>query len=168
VIWLAQSEAINIGVPGQSRSRGYAQGRTPAHEHSQRAQPETSISCTGGHADFVESSPQQSGLILNDGKLTAADLLEVGKAPHMIFLNACESGRMRGPTSSDARATHFVGQVGLAEGFLLSGIANFIGTYWPVNDLAALRFAHTFYQPTNRCSSVRERDRQLDHKSLTG
>ena len=63
----------------------------------------------------------------------------------MIFLNACESGRMRGPTSSDARATHFVGQVGLAEGFLLSGIANFIGTYWPVNDLAALRFAHTFY-----------------------
>jgi hypothetical protein len=98
-----------------------------------------------GHADFVESSPQQSGLILNDGKLTGADLLEVGKAPHMIFLNACESGRMRGPTSSDARATHFIGQVGLAEGFLLSGIANFIGTYWPVNDLAALRFAHSFY-----------------------
>jgi CHAT domain/FHA domain len=98
-----------------------------------------------GHADFVETSPQQSGLILTDGKLTAADLLEVGKVPHMIFLNACESGRMRGPISANARATHFVGQVGLAEGFLLSGIANFIGTYWPVNDLAALRFAHTFY-----------------------
>jgi glutathione S-transferase len=80
-----------------------------------------------------------------DGKLTAADLLEVGKAPHMIFLNACESGRMRGQSSNGPRPTHFGGQVSLAEGFLLSGIANFIGTYWPVNDVAALKFAHTLY-----------------------
>jgi pSer/pThr/pTyr-binding forkhead associated (FHA) protein len=50
-----------------------------------------------GHADFVELKPEESGLILKDGRLTAADLLEVGKVPQMIFLNACESGRRELP-----------------------------------------------------------------------
>jgi pSer/pThr/pTyr-binding forkhead associated (FHA) protein len=101
-----------------------------------------------GHADFVELKPEESGLILKDGRLTAADLLEVGKVPQMIFLNACESGRMRGPggeAANGAKPAQFVGQVSLAESFLLNGIANFIGTYWPVNDAAALKFAGTFY-----------------------
>jgi len=35
--------------------------------------------------------------------------------------------------------------VSLAESFLLNGIANFIGTYWPVSDSAASRFANAFY-----------------------
>jgi hypothetical protein len=77
-----------------------------------------------GHADFVKASPQESGLILNDGRLTAADLIEVGKAPQMIFLNACESGRMRGPGPNGPRAAHFVEQVRFAHTFsgsLLAG-----------------------------------------------
>jgi hypothetical protein len=101
-----------------------------------------------GHADFVELKPEASGLILKDGRLTAADLIEVGKVPQMIFLNACESGRIRGSSDGSAdkaQTPRFVGQVSLAESFLLNGIANFIGTYWPVNDAAALKFAGTFY-----------------------
>jgi hypothetical protein len=102
-----------------------------------------------GHADFVELKPEASGLILKDGRLTAADLIEVGKVPQMIFLNACESGRIRGGPNGGAAegagAPRFAGQVSLAESFLLNGIANFIGTYWPVNDAAALKFAGTFY-----------------------
>lgn len=35
--------------------------------------------------------------------------------------------------------------VGVAESFLLHGVANFIGTYWKVDDVAAQRFAATFY-----------------------
>ena len=101
-----------------------------------------------GHADFVELKPEESGLILNDGRLTAAQLIEVGKVPHMIFLNACESGRIRGWGGGAADAKNpprFVDHVSLAESFLLIGIANFIGTFWPVNDAAALKFAATFY-----------------------
>ena len=101
-----------------------------------------------GHADFVESSPEASGLILRDGRLTAADLLELRTVPQMIFLNACELGRLRGDPgdrSGGAKMSAFVGQVSLAESFLLNGIANFIGTYWPVNDTAASRFANAFY-----------------------
>jgi len=101
-----------------------------------------------GHADFVESSPETSGLILRDGRLTAADLLELGTVPQMIFLNACESGRLRGTPGEQAggaKQSTFVGHVSLAERFLLSGIANFVGTYWPVSDNAASRFANAFY-----------------------
>jgi len=101
-----------------------------------------------GHADFVESSPEASGLILRDGRLTAADLAKLESAPQMIFLNACQSGRMRGTPSNpttDVRRSTFAGHVSLAEGFLVNGIANFIGTYWPVDDVAASRFANAFY-----------------------
>jgi hypothetical protein len=105
-----------------------------------------------GHAEFVVMRPEASGLILSDGIVTAADLVKIdtNSVPRMIFLNACESGRMRGPIPigtaiGNNKPSHFAGQVSLAEGFLLAGIANFIGTYWPVNDMAALQFAITFY-----------------------
>ena len=35
--------------------------------------------------------------------------------------------------------------VGLAEAFMRGGVANFLGTYWPVGDAAAEAFARTFY-----------------------
>jgi pSer/pThr/pTyr-binding forkhead associated (FHA) protein len=102
-----------------------------------------------GHADFVEAQPEASGLILRDGRLSAADLLEIGNVPQMIFLNACESGRIRGanPQADDpaVKTPHLLDHVSLAEGFLVNGIANFIGTFWPVNDVAAFQFASVFY-----------------------
>jgi len=52
---------------------------------------------------------------------------------------------MRGAPGDGSRRSTFAGHVSLAEGFLLNGIANFIGTYWPVNDMTASRFATTFY-----------------------
>jgi CHAT domain-containing protein len=35
---------------------------------------------------------------------------------------------------------------GFAEAFLRGGVANFIGTWWPVSDAAAARFAGVFYE----------------------
>jgi CHAT domain-containing protein len=35
--------------------------------------------------------------------------------------------------------------VGLAEAFMRGGVANFLGTYWPVGDDSAEVFASTFY-----------------------
>lgn len=35
--------------------------------------------------------------------------------------------------------------VGLAEAFLRGGVANYVGTYWPVGDEPAGRFAQAFY-----------------------
>jgi len=101
-----------------------------------------------GHAQFVEQRPEDSGIILRDGTLTAADMAEISMVPHLIFLNACESGRLRGAeeAAGDPALAQVGGQASLAEGFLRRGVANFIGTYWPVNDAAALTFATTFYR----------------------
>lgn len=104
-----------------------------------------------GHADFDEANPTNSGLICSDGRLLAADIAGLTSMPQLIFLNGCESGRLRG---GPAHGTSLSGQqfsalqssVGLAEGFLMSGLMNFIGTYWPVDDLGATRFAQTFYK----------------------
>lgn len=101
-----------------------------------------------GHADFSPDRPGEGGLILSDGHLTAAHMHDVGKVPQLIFLNACESGRLRGPAdeaSRDAALSVVPQNVGIAESFLLHGVANFIGTFWKVDDAAANGFAATFY-----------------------
>ena len=36
-------------------------------------------------------------------------------------------------------------EAGLAEAYLRGGVANYMGTYWPVNDAAAMAFAEEFY-----------------------
>lgn len=100
-----------------------------------------------GHADFDEDNPSESGLILNDGRLHAVDLEDLNGFPQLVFLNACESGRIRGEGSCDAIEAQRSALVSLslAEGFLAMGAANFVGTYWPVNDIAASEFAMAFY-----------------------
>jgi lysophospholipase L1-like esterase len=123
-----------------------------------------------GHADFDEARPSESGLICQDGRLTAAALQDIGRLPRLIFLNACESGRLRQGAADGERAPKalFGANVTLAESFLISGIANFIGTYWPVNDAAAMRFASVFY--TNlldgRAMSVALREARREIRSL--
>src|SRR5690606_3375007 len=36
--------------------------------------------------------------------------------------------------------------VAFAEAFLRGGVANYVGTFWPVGDVPALTFARTFYR----------------------
>ena len=104
-----------------------------------------------GHAFFDAATPGRSGLVCSDGDLTGQDLESLARLPSLVVANACESGRVRrGATrtrrGSGERATEaLAGRVGLAESLLRGGIANFIGTYWPVGDSAALAFAEVFY-----------------------
>ena len=99
-----------------------------------------------GHADFSVSNPGEGGLVLSDGRLTAADMQSIGKMPQLIFLNACESGRLRGSGAApDASVGMLSPSIGIAESFLVHGAANFVGTFWKVDDIAADSFAATFY-----------------------
>ena len=97
-----------------------------------------------GHAFFDTSSPASSGVLCAGGRvLSGSDLASLDALPALVFFNACESGRVRqmGRVSRAlARGT------GLAEAFLRGGVANFIGTWWPVADVAASRFAVNLYQ----------------------
>ena len=110
-----------------------------------------------GHADFVDEDPGQSGLLCYDGRLSSAEIAKAVSAPQLVFLNACESVRMRdrgpgdGAVPARPRTIHerlyvdLRDSVSLAESMLLGGVNNLIGTYWPVNDAAAGKFAATFY-----------------------
>jgi CHAT domain-containing protein len=108
-----------------------------------------------GHAFFEPDRPERSGILCARGEvLSGAELAGLSALPSMVFFNACESARVR---KREARkkgknkprvdtAPHEVHNVGLAEAFLRGGVANYLGTYWPVGDAAAKVFSATFYR----------------------
>jgi len=94
-----------------------------------------------GHAGFDPVNRTRSGLICAGGEwLTGQDLAGLRVLPPLVFFNACESARVRKKGEE-----HIGGNVGVAESLMRGGVANFIGTYWPVGDSAAFSFAETFY-----------------------
>jgi pimeloyl-ACP methyl ester carboxylesterase len=101
-----------------------------------------------GHAFFNQVNPASSGILCHGKQvLSGADLASVGNLPSLVFFNACEAGRIRrGGQNKDLNVEKRLDRtVGLAEAFLRGGVANYIGTYWPVGDEAAECFADTFY-----------------------
>jgi|GEM_PF-370370 len=108
-----------------------------------------------GHAFFDPQSPEHSGLIcaprdpVNPTVLSGADVAGLGQLPMLVFFNACESARVRGLARGGTGKNHpdrLLGLVSVAEALMRGGVANFLGTYWPVGDTAASAFASTFYQ----------------------
>src|SRR5690606_16984946 len=106
-----------------------------------------------GHAFFNERNPGQSGLIChNEEIVTGTELTALSRLPALVFFNACEAGRVRGRARSTskeaaaAREEYLADSIGAAEAFMRGGLANFLGTYWPVGDEAAEKFAFLFYQ----------------------
>jgi CHAT domain-containing protein len=115
-----------------------------------------------GHAMFDAASPVNSGILCAQHQMiTGADLAGLSNLPALVFFNACESARIRGykPRQKLTRLSkpkleaharreskeRVVTNIGLAEAFLRGGVANYIGTYWPVGDESAMQFAKTLY-----------------------
>jgi len=105
-----------------------------------------------GHAYFDPASPASSGILCAGGRvLSGSDLASLEALPALVCFNACESGRLR-QASQVQRA---LGRsTGFAEAFLRGGVANFLGTWWPVSDAAAARFATVFYQQLMQGTAV--------------
>jgi len=107
-----------------------------------------------GHAFFDPLMPAESGIVCaGEEVLSGADLASMGSLPSLVFFNACEAGRLRAraqPATDKKAAENLVTRVresvSFAEAFLRGGIANYVGTYWPVGDAAALRFGEVFYK----------------------
>jgi hypothetical protein len=102
-----------------------------------------------GHAFFDADEPARGGLVC-DGKevLRGADLASLGNLPALVFCNACEAARVRRRRPGGASRGFAVRRAlnGVAEGFLAGGVANFIGTHWPVSDDAAYAFSLALYE----------------------
>ncbi len=97
-----------------------------------------------GHCFFDINNPYNSGYIFRANPrsvLSARELRRIPRVPRFVFSNACESGVTRDrPESRDARLAP-----SFAEVFFERGVANFVCTAWPVNDLAARLFARHLY-----------------------
>ncbi|HEX4953708.1 MAG TPA: alpha/beta fold hydrolase [Thermoanaerobaculia bacterium] len=121
-----------------------------------------------GHAFFNPAGPAGSGLLAaGEEVVSGADLAGVANLPSLVFFNACESGRVRGkrgePSMLEAplrpvvtREAHQAEAVGLAEAMMRGGVANLIGTYWPVSDAGAVAFADAFYTAVLSGRNLRE------------
>jgi hypothetical protein len=100
-----------------------------------------------GHAQFDPKNPSRSGILCaNDEVLSGADLSRLSQLPNLAFFNACESARLRRATVTKVKEK----MVHFAEAFLRGGVANFVGTYWPVGDTAAEKFDQAFYDAVMR------------------
>ncbi|MEO8428163.1 MAG: CHAT domain-containing protein, partial [Verrucomicrobiota bacterium] len=99
-----------------------------------------------GHAFFDAAKPSRSGIICAGNQiLSGAELVSLARLPNLVFFNACESGRTRKAKADKPVRKRIEENIGLAEAYLRGGVANYIGTYWPVNDAAAMTFAEEFY-----------------------
>ena len=105
-----------------------------------------------GHAFFDTASPASGGILCAGGRvLSGADLASLDSLPALVCFNACESGRVR----QAPQVRRALGRsTGFAEAFLRGGVANFIGTWWPVSDAAAARFAGVFYERLMRAETI--------------
>ncbi len=101
-----------------------------------------------GHAFFDRDNRGGSGLVCAGGKiLRGADLEGIATLPALVFFNACEAARVRRSTvRAESRLFGMSRSTSIAEAFLGGGVANFLGTHWPVNDEAALIFSRQLYQ----------------------
>jgi len=103
-----------------------------------------------GHAFFDALRPDTSGLVCAGKEVLRADhLSSLGALPALVFCNACKAARVRKPARArpaGRRGAAVRSMTGIAEGLLASGVANFIGTHWPVGDEAAYAFSNALYE----------------------
>jgi CHAT domain-containing protein len=100
-----------------------------------------------GHGFFDPKDPGRSGLVCADGEVLRGSHLDgLGNLPALVFFNACEAARVRKRrATTGSRLFAFRRSTSVAEAFLAGGVANFLGTHWPVGDEAALAFSTRFY-----------------------
>lgn len=99
-----------------------------------------------GHGEFDEKNPAKSGWIFGkESILSAREIFRARRVPRLVFANACFSGVIRSGNPFTLQESNR-NLAGLAQSFFERGVENYIGTGWPVDDAAALRFAKVFYE----------------------
>ncbi|MHA1357533.1 MAG: CHAT domain-containing protein [Candidatus Helarchaeota archaeon] len=96
-----------------------------------------------GHAYFDKENPKNSGWVINADRreFLTGEMLAAHTAPPIVFANACESG----VAAVDER--RFQSDLfGIASGFLMGGIKNYIGTFTYINDTSSVKLAVEFYK----------------------
>lgn len=102
-----------------------------------RALEEAAVAHYAGHARYAGEGGWDSLLPLADGALSIADILTLERAPELVVLSGCETGRTaHGPAHT----------LGLAQAFLLSGSRAVVASVRRVTDQDAAVFMDAFYE----------------------
>jgi len=107
------------------------------------ARPDIDVLHFAGHGFHRGPEPDQSGLECADGDLTVAALRDAEIRPRLAFMNACETGRIRGAPPPDPA-------LAFAEVFLRAGVEAYLGCFWEVRDQVSARFAANVYRGLGR------------------
>jgi hypothetical protein len=96
-----------------------------------------------GHSVFAADAPEKSVWRLSDGELTAIELQQNVEAnpPGLVYASSCEGGREGEREAMSYHRRMF----GLVSAFLLGGVRNYLGFYWPIPDVGAAELAVAFY-----------------------
>ena len=110
-----------------------------------------------GHASYNSSNPDESCLHFADGEIQAFEISRfvAGRAPSVVFLNACWSAEELRNVDSFSPMMR-----GLGRTFLYAGVTTFLGYLVPVPDDSATRFAISFYDALVQGQTVGEASRR--------
>jgi hypothetical protein len=95
-----------------------------------------------GHGATDHYDASNSRLILEDGTLRVAELLEMNlleRSPFLAYLSACGTGRIKDDRSVDE-------SIHLMSAFQLAGFRHVVGTLWEVRDELCVDMARITYE----------------------
>jgi CHAT domain-containing protein len=98
------------------------------------------------HAVLDHLAPSQSRILLADGNLTFADILELKLRARLVVLAACEGALGQRQAGDEI--------MGLAQAFFFAGARSVIASLWPVEDGYVADFMGRFYRQLSRGESV--------------
>lgn len=90
------------------------------------------------HGEFDDREPGRSGILLADGMLTAADLLEMRLGSEMVTLSACRTG-----LSSLASGDELIG---LTRALIYAGASSVVVSLWSVDEISTSVLMEEFYR----------------------
>jgi len=114
------------------------------------------------HVFLDGASPFQSRILLHDGELTVAEVLELDLEAELVVLSACESALGEMGSGDEL--------VGLARAFFLAGARSLVAGLWKVEDASAASMMGLFYQamaegrrPVHALRKAQREMRRLGH-----
>ena len=126
-----------------------------------RLLPASALFHYAGHADFGDRG-WSSGLRLAEGsRLTVFDVLTLRRAPDLVLLSGCETGRGSRAASAES--------IGLAQAFVTAGSDAVVAALRPVRDRDAALVVRSFYRRwlTGDSSGVALQQAQLELRRET-
>src|SRR3712207_1269883 len=105
------------------------------------------------HGLFRADNPMFSSLKLDDGWLTAADVMQLDLAGSFVTLSACESGRNEVFAGDEL--------IGLARAFLGVGASTLVVSLWLVQDEATASLMEKYYERLRAGAGPRSEERRV-------